>query len=231
MSLAAAIEAMRGQPYQLILETLRQQTEPAIGKIRGDKIKLLQSFIGATGLRARLANATAEQVNAASAISEAIHPAYLAAEESFSINLADPQVAGLLAGAAMVGLMSAPEVAFLNNLATYQKPRWPDVTMRDVVNHFEPELVANGSWNVLGQVNSNRLMLQTTVAMPEPTAVRIEMRESHDGQHWTAWRRVAHFMDVTDAGIYYQLIPNNGLQREIRWRGEFYNVVGSVEAV
>jgi hypothetical protein len=215
----------------VILDTLRQQTEPAVGKIRGDKIKLLQSFIGATSLRTRLANATSEQASAASAIAEAIHPAYLATEDTFSINLADPQVASLLAGAASAGLLSGPEVAFLNGLATFQKPLWPELTMRDVVAHFEPALIANGSWNVLGLVNSSRLMLQTTVAMPEPTAVRIEMRESHDGQHWTAWRRVAHFLDVAEAGIYYQVIPNNGLKREVRWRGEFYNVAGSVEAV
>lgn len=231
MSLIAAMEAMRGQSYQVILDTLRLQTEPAIGKIRGDKIKLLQSFIGATGLRARLANATAEQAAAASAIAEAIHPAYLATEDTFSINLADPQVAGLLAGAASVELLNTGEVAYLTSLATYQKPLWPDVSMRDVIAYFEPALIADGDWNVLGQVNTSRLMLQTTVAMPEPTAVRIEMRESHDSEHWTSWKRVAHFMDITDAGVYYQAIPNNGLRREIRWRGEFYNVIGSVEAV
>ena len=231
MSLAAAIEAMRGQPYQLILDTLRQQTASAVGHIRGDKIKLLQSFIGATGLRARLASATELQAAAASAIAEAIHPAYLATEGTFSINLADPQVAGLLAGAANVELLDPAEVTYLTSLATYQKPIWPDVTMRDVVAYFEPDLVAVGDWNIVGVVTKNRLMLQTTVALPEPSAVRIEMRESHDGQHWTAWKRVAHFMDVADAGVYYQAIPNNGLNREIRWRGEFYNVVGSVEAV
>ncbi len=231
MSLAAALEALRGNTYQEILGTLRAQTEPAIGKIQGANLKLLQSFIGATGLRNRLADAASLQPAAVAAIAEAIQPAYLAMQDSYSINLADPQVAALLAGAVTAGILTSAESEYLQSLATYDRPLWPDVTMRDVVQHFEPELLDVGDWTVLDNVSKNRLMLRLTDDLPEPAAVRIEMQESHDGQQWTAWRRVAHFMQVDTAGIYYQQIPNNGIMRRVRVRGEQYKVTGTVEAV
>ncbi len=231
MSLSSAMEAMRGQPYPVILETLRQQTAPAIGKIQGGQLKLLQSFIGATGLRNRLANATQAQAAAAASVTEAIQPAYLAREDSYSINLADPQVSQLLTDAVSAGVLNAGEKAYLVQLATYQKPLWPNVTLRDVVDYFEPDLIDVGAWKELAPNDSRRLMLQTTASTPEPTVVRLEMCESHDGQHWTTWQRIAPIVGVFAAGVYYQSIPFNGLQRKIRWRGEEYRITGSVEAV
>lgn len=231
MSLAAALEALRGNTYQEILGTLRAQTEPAIGKIQGANLKLLQSFIGATGLRNRLANAASSQPAAVAAIAEAIQPAYLAMQDSYSINLADPQVAALMAGAVTAGILTSAESEYLQSLATYDRQLWPDVTMRDVVAHFEPSLLDLGYWTVLDDVIKNRLLLRLASDLPEQAAVRIEMQESHDGTNWTAWRRVAHFMGVQAAGIYYQQIPNNGLHRRVRVRGEQYRINATVEAV
>lgn len=231
MTLSEAMEAMRGQPYNQILTALLQQTEPAIGKIQGSQLKLLQSFIGGTGLRNRLASATPEQAAAAAAVTEAIQPAYLAREDSYSINLADPQVAQLLTDAVSAGILTAPERAYLVQLATYQKPLWPQVTLRDVVAHFEPGLIDVGEWSELTPNDSRRLMLQTTAPAPESTVVRLEMCESHDGLHWTAWQRITPIVGVFEAGVYYQSIPFNGLQRKIRWRGEEYRITGTIEAV
>lgn len=231
MNLTDAIEALRGQSYNQILAILRQQTVPALGKIQGSQLKLLQSFIGATGLRNRLANATPEQAAAAAAVAEAIQPAYLAREDSYSINLADPQVAQLLTDAVSAGVLTASERAYLVQLATYQKTLWPQVTMRDVVSHFDPLVVDVGDWSELVPNESRRLMLQTTAQTPEPTVVRLEMCESHDGQHWTGWQRITPIVGVFDAGVYYQPIPHNGLQRKIRWRGEEYRISGTIGAV
>lgn len=231
MSLTDALQALRGQPYADILAALRAQTAPAIGKIQGGNLKLLQSFIGATGLRSRLAAAESSQQAAAAAIAEAIQPAYLAQQDSYSVNLADPQVAALLAGAVTVGLLTSQESDYLRSLATYNKPLWPDITMRDVVAYFEPALLDVGDWIELQDVTKNRLMLRLTAGLPEPAAVRVEMQESHNGQDWTSWVRVTHFMAVQAAGVYYQTIPNNGLQRRIRVRGEQYRINATVEAV
>lgn len=230
MTLNSALENLRGQPYGQILESLRQQTEQVVGKIQGGQLKLLQSFVGATGLRSRLMNATPEQADAATAIAEAIQPAYLAAD-NYSINLADPQVAGLLTGAVVAGLLSPAESAYLTGLATYQRPLWPNLTLRDVVAYFEPALVDVGQWTVLVPGDKRQLMLQVVAPAPELTSVRIEMCESHNGQNWTEWRRIAPFVGVMAVGVYYQSIPWQGLQRQIRWRGEQYLINATVEAV
>lgn len=231
MSTVAAMEALRGEPYQVILNTLRQQTVIAVGKIQGSQLKLLQSFIGATGLRNRLSNATPEQAAAAASVAEAIQPAYLAREDSYSINLADPKVAQLLDDAVAAGILNASEKAYLVQLATFQKQLYPNITLHDIVAHFEPTLVDVGEGVVVDNVTSNRLQLRTTVAMPEPTMVRIEMSESEDGIDWTEFKRVNHFYNVHQPDFYFAAIPNNGLQRRFRVCGETYRLTGTVKAV
>lgn len=216
--------------YTERLALLKSKSAPTIGKIRGDKIKLLQSFIGASQLRERLASATPEQQASAASIAEAIQPAYLAAEETFSINLSDPQVAGLLASAVSAGLLTPPEENYLIGLATYPRQLWPDVTLRDVVEHFNPSLTDVGEWTEL-RYAGGRLALTLTQSLPEPSLVRIEASESIDGQNWTAWQRVSHFYNVGGAGFYLADIPRSQLQRKIRWRGEYYKVVGTVAGV
>lgn len=216
--------------YTQRLALLKSKTEPALGKIRKDKIKLLQAFIGATQLRDRLAAATETQQAAAASVAEAIQPAYLAAEETFSINLADPQVAGLLTNAVSVGLLTAQEESYLIGLATYQRELWPDATLRDVVEHFEPALTDIGDWTDL-TYSGSRLALTLTQALPEPSLVRIEASESIDGNNWTAWQRISHFYNVGEAGFYLADVPRSQLQRRIRWRGEDYKVAGAVAGV
>ncbi|HCU64543.1 MAG TPA: hypothetical protein DF774_02155 [Rheinheimera sp.] len=216
--------------YAQRLALLKSKTEPALGKIRKDKIKLLQAFIGATQLRDRLASATDTQQAAAASVAEAIQPAYLAAEETFSINLADPQVAGLLASAVSVGLLTAEEENYLIGLATYPRQLWPDVTLRDVVEHFNPALTDIGEWTEL-TYSGTRLALTLTQSLPEPSLVRVESCESVNGQNWTAWQRIAHFYNVGEAGLYLADIPRSQLQRRIRWRGEYYAISGTVAGV
>ncbi|MDZ7870797.1 MAG: hypothetical protein U5L02_16625 [Rheinheimera sp.] len=220
---------MRGQTYPAILSALRQQTEPAIGKIQGSQLKLLQSFIGGTGLRNRLANATPEQSAAAAAVTEAIQPAYLAREDSYSINLADPQVAQLLTDAVSAGVLTAGERAYLVQLATYQKPLWPNVTLRDVVGYFEPSLVDVGDWIELDPGHSRQLRLKLTTATPEPTYIVVQMAEN-DGE-WSEWFHATAVHGIQQLRPYTFAVPNNGLQRRMRWRGGEYRINGIVTAV
>lgn len=229
MSLSAAMEAMRGQPYQTILSALRLQTEPAIGKIQGSQLKLLQSFIGGTGLRNRLANATPEQSAAAAAVTEAIQPAYLAREDSYSINLADPQVAQLLTDAVSAGVLASAEKAYLVQLATYQKPLWPNVTLHDVVAYFEPELVDVGDWVEVEPGESRQLRLKLTTATPEPTYIVVQMQEN-DGE-WSEWFHATAHHGIQQLRSYTFAVPHNGLPRRMRWRGGEYRIDGIVTAV
>lgn len=229
MSLSAAMEAMRGQPYNQILTALRQQTEPAIGKIQGSQLKLLQSFIGKTGLRNRLVNATPEQAAAAASVTEAIQPAYLAREDSYSINLADPQVAQLLTDAVTAGVLTAGEKAYLVQLATYQKPLWPNATLRDVVGHFEPSLIDVGDWGEVDPGESRQLRLKLTTATPEPTYLVVQMREN-DGD-WSDWFHATALHGIQAVRSYTFAVPHNGLPRQMRWRGGEYRITGIVTAV
>jgi hypothetical protein len=223
------MEAMRGQPYQVILSALRLQTEPAIGKIQGSQLKLLQSFIGATGLRNRLANATPEQAAAAASVTEAIQPAYLAKEDSYSINLADPQVAQLLTDAVGAGVLTAGEKSYLVQLATYQRPLWPQVTLRDVVSYFEPSLVDVGDWVELDPGESRQLRLKLTIATPEPTYILVQMQEN-DGE-WSEWFHATALHGIHQLRPYTFSVPHNGLPRRMRWRGGEYQIHGVVTAV
>jgi hypothetical protein len=229
MSLSSAMEAMRGQPYTVILETLRQQSAPAIGKIQGGQLKLLQSFIGATGLRNRLANATQAQSAAAASVTEAIQPAYLAREDSYSINLADPQVSQLLTDAVSAGVLASVEKAYLVQLATYQKPLWPNVTLRDVVAYFEPSLVDVGDWVEVEPGESHRLRLKLTTPTPEPTYIVVQMQE-YDGD-WSDWFHVTAHHGIQQLRSYTFAVPHNGLPRRMRWRGGEYRIDGNVTAV
>jgi len=231
--LAAELEKPEytGLTHAACLELLRSRVTPTVGSIRGAQLKFLQVFISSVNLRARLAAATAGQVPVAAALAEAIQPAYLAAESTFSINLADPNVAGMLNAAVAVGLITDDERAQLVSMATFDKPDFPDVTLSDVIAVRAPDLMATGAFTeLLGPVTS-RLLLRLQADLPEPDNVRVEMRESHNGEDWAHWVRVAHFTAVHSAGNYYQAIPSNGLQRQIRWRGERYVIEGVVESV
>ncbi len=226
MSLSAAMEAMRGQPYQAILSALRLQTEPAIGKIQGSQLKLLQSFIGGTGLRNRLANATPEQASSAAAVTEAIQPAYLAREDSYSINLADPDVAQLLTDAVSAGVLTPDEKAYLVQLATYQKTLWPNATLHDVIAHFEPELI-DGQWHELPSTSAHLLVLRLTNPLPEETMIEIEIQDQYPDGSVSDWYPNNALYGVHKAKHYRHGLQNNDCPRKVRWKCE-YVITGTV---
>lgn len=213
------------------LALLHSKTVPTLGKIRGDKIKSLQSFIGATHLRQRLSNATADQHAAAASIAEAIQPAYLAAEDTFSINLADPTVSNLMALAVNTGLLTQEEAQYLNGLATYQHQTWGHIVLKDIVAHFAPALLDANEPVEVEIGNLNKLRLQLTAALPEPALIRIEMSESDDNLNWTAFKRVNHFYSVHQPDFYFAAVPNNGLHRRVRVCSEIYRFTGALKAV
>jgi hypothetical protein len=225
MTLTEAIESKRGLPYAQALTELRSETVSTIGSIKGDNLRDVVAVL-AGGLKHRLETA------AVSALRTALLTGFeYMGLPDYAFNLAAPDVSGLMSMGVSAGLILPEEHARFIALATYQKPVWPTVTLHDVVAHFEPALVDVGDWLTVDNVASNRLQLRTTVAMPEPTMVSVEMSESEDGVNWTEYKRVNHFYNVHKADFYFAAIPNNGLQRKFRVRGEIYRLTGTVKAV
>ncbi len=212
--------------YHERLALLHSKTESVVGKIAYGNTLHLVSML-ARGLRRRIDECTNQVLK--DAWSEALNPSYLGST-AYSINVALPEIRQMLDAGLAAGVCTADEHAFIIQLATYQRQVWPDVTLRDVVAHFDPERVDVGNWTEL-PYQGGRLALKLQQVMPEPSLVRIEACESVDGQNWTAWKRIGHFYDVGAAGLYLADIPRSQLQRQIRWRGEHYAVAGTVAGV
>lgn len=223
MTKAEYIASQAGKPYSVIIS--EQPMVDVVGSIRGDNLRNVVAILAA-GLQYKLD--TAEESQIRTALLTAFR--YMTLPD-YAINLALQENVDLLNRAVNAGLVSVDERAQFFALATYQRPALPDLTVRDIVAVFEPHKVDLGDWVVLEQLATHRLMLTTRSDMPEPTNVRIEMRESHNGTDWTNWRRVAHFYEVDKAGVYFQQIPFNGLQRQVRVRGEQYWLDGTVQVV
>lgn len=260
MSLSAELSKPEYQTgtYAERLALLRSKVTPTIGRIQTGNLKNLEAII-ASGLwrdkmadmrdaaRAVLADAASTQaqkdvaqmrLKVVAGFHEAISEAKIANKADpeiggHSINMDDPTVQLNFAAAQhpAVALITPAEAAQVMALATYQKPTWPDAKLRDVVAHFEPELTDVGEWVEVEGLTTNRLRLHTTEAMPEPTLVCVEMSESEDGVTWTKFKRVNHFYGVHQPDFYFANIPNNGLQRRVRVRGEHYRLTGTVKAV
>jgi hypothetical protein len=215
--------------YAERLVLVKSKTQDVVGSIRGDNLRNVVDIL-AKGLQDRLDKMVlpedAEPVRTALIVVFR----YLNLDD-YQINLSLPENARLLQAAVDVGLVTTAESNKFFELATYKKHLYPEATVRDIVQVYEPGRVVVGDWIVIEQVPTHRLMLQLTMDAPEETNVRIEMRESHNGTDWTDWKRVAHFYSVQKAGVYYQQIPFNGLQRQVRVRGETYRLDGTVTVV
>lgn len=212
--------------YAERLTLLHSKTESVVGKISYANTLHLISML-ARGLRARIDSCAVVELKAA--WNEALHPAYLAAP-SYSINVGLPEIRMMLDAGLSAGICTQDEYDFIVSIATYQRQLFPDATLRDLVAHFDPAAVDVGEWSEF-EYQGGRLALTLAQSLPELSLVRIETCESVDGQNWTAWQRVSHFYNVSEAGLYLTEIPRSQLQRRIRWRGECYKVVGNVAGV
>lgn len=223
MSLETELESRRGLSYSQILNEIRAITYDVIAPIEGKDLRDVVTVL-ASGLGHRL------QMAEPSPLRTGLMRAFDSMSiNEFGFNLADPVVVQLLDVGVSAGLIDVNERLWFYAISTKQVSSYPAITLRDVVAHFEPELVEIGEWTVLTPATT-RLMLSLTQELPELAAVRIEQRVSHDGIHWTNWERITPII-VKDAGIYYHTISANSMQRQIRWRGEQYKINGTLEAV
>lgn len=227
------------------LELIKSKTEEAVGRIEEGKLKLLESYIADGLWRDKMedmkaaakvvladTNSTAEQkalaqtkMKIVAGFHEAISEAKLANKAPYSagghtINMNDPTVQLTFNAAVSVGLISATEAAKVLNLAKYSKVVFPDVTMKDIVTHFNPELIAPiDTWQPLTTSNSVVNIWLKTKA-PESTHIVIQHQDALPDGSLSDWRHSTAVHGVELVGEYQAAIPTKA-GRSYRWRCEY----------
>lgn len=196
------------------LALIKSKTERVVGKIAYGNTLHLVSML-ARGLRQRIDTCAIPSLKYAWA--EALNPAYLSSP-SYSINVSLLEIRTMLDSGLTYGICTQEEHDFIVELASYDKPLFPDVTMIDVVYHFNPELI-DGAWHDLGELNTQWLTFKLNTATPEQTYIKIESRDI-DGDWRGEWTHNTAHHGVQAARIYKVKIRNEGRQ-ELRWRCEY----------
>ena len=198
-------------------ELVKSKSVATVGKIAYGNTLHLVSML-ARGMRAKIDDCQVPELK--NAWSEALNPAYLASP-AYSINVALPEIRGMLDAGVSVGICSAEERDFIINLATYQKNLFPEVTLRDVVAHFNPELI-DGQWHEIPATDARFLTLQLNARTPEVTHILVQMQDlSAEWEHATAMH------GIQSCKPYRAELPYHGQARVVRWCCE-YTLAGSV---
>ena len=227
------------------LELIKSKTEEAVGRIEEGKLKLLESYI-ADGLwrdkmedmkaaaKAVLAdtNSTAEQkalaqtkMKIVAGFHEAISEAKLANKAPFSvgghtINMNDPTVQLTFNAAVSVGLISAAEATKVMSLAKYNKVMFPEVAMKDIVAHFNPELIAPAdTWQPLA-TSSGFVNIWLKTKSPESTHIVIQHQDTLPDDSLSDWRHSTAVHGIELVGEYQAAVPTKA-GRKYRWRCEY----------
>lgn len=204
------------QEYQALsnaerLALLLSKTERVVGKIAYGNTLHLVSML-ARGLRARIEACQVAALKAA--WSEALQPAYLASP-AYSINVALPEIRGMLTAGFQAGVCTQAEHDFIIELAGYDKQLFSEATLKDVVNHFNPGLI-DGAWHELPGSASRQLNLKLNAKPPEQTYIVVQWQDSvGDWYHATALH------GVEAVKTYYVQLPYDGEPRKIRWKCEY----------
>lgn len=223
MTLQTEFESRRGKAYLEILSEIQAITRDVVMPIEGRDLRDVVTVL-ASGLDYRLQMAEPSPLR--SGLIRAFNSMSI---NEFGFNLSDPVVAQMLDLGVAANLIDVNERLWFYAIATKQVPTYPSVQLKDIIAYFEPDLVDTGEWTSFSPT-SNRLIFNLSQDTPELAAVRLEQRISHDSVNWTNWERMTPII-VKDAGIYYHTIPAVSMQRQIRWRGEQYSIVGTLEAV
>lgn len=136
-----------------------------------------------------------------------------------SVNLNDTEVYSTFIYAKALGLVSQEEVTQVEALATYDKQLFPDVTMKDVVAHFNPELIG-GEWHELPETMSIWFILKLATKAPEMTHIVIQAKDNYNGSE-SDWYHCTALHGVELAREYKAALPSNGYCRKLRWKCEY----------
>jgi hypothetical protein len=112
-------------------------------------------------------------------------------------------------------LITADDHAFIIQLATYERQLFPDATLRDVVAHFNPELV-DGQWHETAPTDSRRFSITLNSAAPEVTHIVVQWLGS-DG----VWYHATALHGILAPVPYSAEIPYFGVPRKMRWRCDY----------
>lgn len=201
-------------------ELLKSKTERVVGKIAYGNTLHLVSML-ARGLRQRIESC--QSVALKNAWNEALQPAYLASP-AYSINVALPEIRAMLDSGVAAGVCTQAEHDFIIELASYDKVLFPDATLKDVVSHFNPELI-DGTWHEIAPTDGRVFTLNLNARTPEPTYILIQMQDlSGEWEHATALH------GIQSAKPYRCDLPYYGQSRAIRWSCA-YALNGSVAVV
>ncbi len=192
-------------------ELLKSKTVSTVGKIAYGNTLHLVSML-ARGLRARIDACTNPALK--NAWSEALQPAYLASP-AYSINVALPEIRTMLDGGLAAGLISADDHAFIIQLATFERQLFSDATLRDVVAHFNPELL-DGQWHEIEETNGQSFQLQLNSRPVEATHIVIQW-QAVDGE----WYHAQALHGLLAPVQYRAQLPFHGVPRKLRWRCEY----------
>ena len=206
-------EEYQGLSNQAKLEKLHTKTSPTVGKIAYGNTLHLVSML-ARGLRARIEACTIPELKAA--WSEALHPSYLASP-AYSINVALPEIMGMLQLGLQAGICTQAERDFIVQLATYEKPLFNEATIKDVIQICNPELIADDTWHELEGLQSGR-KLRVMLSADAPAQTHISVQMSEDGVNWF---HATALHGVQSVRPYYADLPHYGQARFIRWRCEY----------
>ncbi|MEW6499411.1 MAG: hypothetical protein AB1589_44125, partial [Cyanobacteriota bacterium] len=128
-----------------------------------------------------------------------------------SINMNDPEVYATFMYAKNLGLITQAEVDQVMLLAQYNKPLFPDVTLFDVISHFDPQLI-DGAWHEIAPTDGRVFTLNLNARTQEVTHVVVQMQDlSGEWEHATALH------GIQSAKPYRCELPYYGQARAIRW--------------
>lgn len=192
------------------LALLKSKSERVVGKIAYGNTLHLVSML-ARGLRQRIDACLFPDLKYA--WSEALQPAYLSSP-SYSINVALPEIRTMLDNGKAAGVCTQAEYDFIIELASYDKPLFPDATLHDVIAICNPELI-DGTWHDLGEVSARQLTIKLKSKAPEQAHILVQSRDVFSDGAYGDWRHnTACYLE--HAGVYRCDIRAESRQ-EVRW--------------
>lgn len=192
------------------LALLKSKSERVVGKIAYGNTLHLVSML-ARGLRQRIDSCQVAELK--NAWSEALQPAYLASP-AYSINVALPEIRTMLDSGKAEGVCTQAEYDFIIELASYDKPLFPDVTLHDVIAICNPEQL-DGTWHDLGEVSADRLTIKLKSKAPEQTHILVQSRDVFADGVYGDWRHNTACY-IESSGVYICKIRSESRQ-EVRW--------------
>jgi hypothetical protein len=195
---------------------LQSKTEQVLGKIAYGNTLHLVSML-ARGLRLRIDTCAIAALKYA--WNEALNPAYLSSP-SYSINVALPEIRGMLDQGKAAGICTQDEYDFIIQLATYSKQSFPSATIKDVVAHFNPELIG-GEWHELEPTTARKLKLRLATRAPTATHVVIQAQDVYGDGSVSDWFHATAAHGIELAREYPIEVPQGDYPRRFRWSCEY----------